>query len=829
MEKSLLLIAHLFYCFRSPPLCAAVIPDCPDDCVCFNASRHVTCDGAGLTAIPVARLHGAVTSLDLSRNQLAVVDTLRGLGSLVELRLRQNRIGVLHRGALDYIAVSLEVLDLAENNLTRLEPGALNVATQLLHVDLSGNQLSDVDMSWNHLSEVDLSGNQLSDVNLSRNQLNNVDMSGNQLSEVDLSGNQLSDVDGAFDGLRRLSRLDLRRNRLTTVTSKTLSGLSGLRYLRLDDNRISSVADRAFATLDRLMYLVLRGNRLSTVSRFHFSSEFLSYVDLSDCGLEQFPSGLPGSVQYLQLRHNRLRTMSRRDLVDVAAELNILVLDENRLEHIDDDAFETTANLQQLWLNGNRLRAIPRSLPASLRRLFVDSNRLQSLTAADFPPPSSGAWQLDTLSAMSNNISLVSGDALTSLSQLSSVDLAANRIRKLHSDTFAGNGRLRTLTLSKNPLEELGVRCMRGLDKLETLSLAYIPTREVTLAEDAFGDRLPSLRRLDMTNSPGLIEALMRSDAALSALGAVQDLALLGSELESLGEDFPRVFHNLAVLHLSSSGWHCDASMRWFRNWLLSTAIHLEPARDQILCGSPQQVSGRAVISLHDEDFELPVDVAQRHPVSRRRPPSVILPTSSSSLNRAAMPTSPTRSYDREPLIWEDVLDRMPALYDDIDQKHQTAQPPRGNLFAPTTSGLSSSITGSRTNDRVILIIVMTVLVTALAAVAILAVIIHTCRKQPTTQPKNPTRTTTTGNGNASISAQNGCIVGSKTGQHFVYFVANGKPSPEVGRAKVNEGIKSNTVVEICDTMDCQRRVTLLPERNVDDKGPLRVYKWEDF
>ena len=790
MEKSLLLIAHLFYCFRSPPLCAAVIPDCPDDCVCFNASRHVTCDGAGLTAIPVARLHGAVTSLDLSRNQLAVVDTLRGLGGLVELRLRQNRIGVLHRGALDYVAVSLEVLDLAENNLTRLEPGALHVATQLLHVDLSGNQLNN----------------------------------------VDLSGNQLSDVDGAFDGLRRLTRLDLRRNRLTTVTSKTLSGLSGLRYLRLDDNRISSVADRAFATLDRLMYLVLRGNRLSTVSRFHFSSEFLSYVDLSDCGLEQFPSGLPGSVQYLQLRHNRLRTMSRRDLVDVAAELNILVLDENRLEHIDDDAFETTANLQQLWLNGNRLRAIPRSLPASLRRLFVDSNRLQSLTAADFPPPLSGAWQLDTLSAMSNNISLVSGDALTSLSQLSSVDLAANRIRKLHADTFAGNGRLRTLTLSKNPLEELGVRCMRGLDKLETLSLAYIPTREVTLAEDAFGDRLPSLRKLDMTNSPGLIEALMRSDAALSALGAVQDLALLGSELESLSEDFPRVFHNLAVLHLSSNRWHCDASMRWFRNWLLSTAIHLEPARDQILCGSPQQVSGRAVISLRDEDFELPVDVAQRHPVSRRRqPPSVIFPTSSSSLNHAAMPTSPTRSYDREPLIWEDVLDRMPALYDDIDQKHQTAQPPRGNLFALTTSGLSSSITGSSTNDRVILIIVMTVLVTALAAVAILAVIIHTCRKQPTTQPKNPTRTTTTGNGNASISAQNGCIVGSKTGQHFVYFVANGKPSPEVGRAKVNEGIKSNTVVEICDTMDCQRRVTLLPERNVDDKGPLRVYKWEDF
>ena len=777
--SSLLLITHLLSYFRSP-LAAVTVTVCPDNCVCANASRHVTCDDAGLTAIPVAHVPDSVTLLDLSRNQLAVIDTLRGLNSLVELRLRHNNIRVLRRGALDDVATSLEVLDLSNNNLTQLEPGALNVATHLLHIDLSGNQLSD--------------------------------------------------VDGAFDGLRQLSRLDLRQNRLTALTSNTFSGLSSLRYLRLDDNHISSIDARAFVELDRLMYLVLRGNPLGAVSRFHFSSGLLSYVDLSDCGLERFPVGLPGSVRYLQLRRNRLQTLSRRDLVDVAVELNILVLDENQLERIDDDAFQTTANLQQMWLNGNQLRAIPRSLPVTLQRLFIDSNQLESLTAEDFPLPSSGAWQLNTLSAMSNNISFVSGDALASLSQLSSLDLAANQIQKLHADTFAGNGRLRMLMLSKNPFEVLGARCMQGLDELQTLSLAYIPTTEVRVAKDAFGDRLTSLRKLDMTSSPGLVEAVLKSDAALTALSSVQDLVLLGSELKTLSEEFLHTFPSLAVLHLSSTRWRCDGSMLWFRNWLLLAPIHLEPARDQIVCASPPQVRGRAIISLDDDDFE-PVDTAQR-PVSRRRPPPpLVLPISTSSMNHAAMSTLPTHSRDRGPFTWEEILNRMPAVYDDIaelDQNHQTTHPLHGHLFASTTSGLSSLKTGSHASNRVImLIIVITILVTVLAAVAILAVIVYTCRKQPTEQPKRPTKTTTTGNRNASMSAQNGCVAGSKAGRHVVYFV-NGNRSPEVGGAKLG-GAKSNTLVEMCDVTDSHHLVTLLPERSVNDKGPLRVYKWEDF
>ena len=238
------------------------------------------------------------------------------------------------------------------------------------------------------------------------------------------------------------------------------------------------------------------------------------------------------------------------------------MLDENRLERIDDDAFRATTNLQQLWLNGNRLRALPRALPATLERLFVDSNRLESLTAADFTPPppqpppppgSAPTRQLATLSAMSNNISRVAGDALAGLPRLASLDLAANRIRALDAGTFAANGHLRALALSKNPLESFGARCMAGLRRLETLALAYVPTPDVRLADDAFGGHLPALRRLDATHSPGLVAALMRSDRALGALGAVRDLGRPARSVQ--GPSVPSVASETSVaLRAASRG-----------------------------------------------------------------------------------------------------------------------------------------------------------------------------------------------------------------------------------------------------------------------------------
>jgi len=53
------------------------------------------------------------------------------------------------------------------------------------------------------------------------------------LLHLDLSDNRLTTVDGAFAGLRQLSRLDLRNNRLTEITQFTFRDQLNLRYLLL--------------------------------------------------------------------------------------------------------------------------------------------------------------------------------------------------------------------------------------------------------------------------------------------------------------------------------------------------------------------------------------------------------------------------------------------------------------------------------------------------------------------------------------------------------------------------------------------------------------------
>jgi len=93
------------------------------------------------------------------------------------------------------------------------------------------------------------------------------------LLHLDLSDNRLTKVDGGFAGLRQLSRLDLRHNRLTEITQFTFRDQLNLRYLLLSDaprdldhvtrtcylllseNHIVHVDRRAFRGLEKLMYL----------------------------------------------------------------------------------------------------------------------------------------------------------------------------------------------------------------------------------------------------------------------------------------------------------------------------------------------------------------------------------------------------------------------------------------------------------------------------------------------------------------------------------------------------------------------------------------------
>ncbi len=486
---------------------------CPVGCVCAvyttqgnSTGCHVSCEGAGLVGIPTSTElpPQGVSSLDLSRNSLgpslAAVAFERKLSiQLVELKVREceletvddvfGNVGDEVKNTSPDDWRSLRSLDLSGNQVTRLRSGSFLHASGLLHLDVSDNRLATIEQR-------------------------------------------------AFEGLVSLSRLDLRQNRLETLNATSFIGLAGLRYLRLDDNRISTVEVDAFAGLEQLVYLVLKGNPLGSglVSsaaskssrrpstsahhqhsvRFRFQSPFLSYVDMSECELHRIPRGLPRrSLRYLQLRRNRIEAVSRTDLEDCCTSVGILVLDENGLADIEHGAFHSsTPAIEQLWLNGNHLQAIPRPLPVGLRRLFVDSNWLDHLAGDDFPK---SGTRLETLSLAVNNITELPANTFSLLTELRSLDLSGNRLSRIAASTFADNRKLETLILSKNPLEVFELGAFDGLRQLNALVLSNVPS-------------LPSLSGTDKDRTTRLDADAFRG----LCRGNLQKLELDGSRLESV-------------------------------------------------------------------------------------------------------------------------------------------------------------------------------------------------------------------------------------------------------------------------------------------------------
>jgi len=256
--------------------------------------------------------------------------------------------------------------------------------------------------------------------------------------------------------------------------------------------------------------------------------------------------------------------------------------------------------LQQLWMNHNRLTRLPVGLPASVRRLLVESNSIRALHDDAFP---ADGCQLAALSLAGNHISTLRRGDLRRLPLLRALDLSVNNIRRLHADALADNARMRSLQLSRNPLSHLPAGCFRGLSALRRLSLSFVPSDDVDVAPDVFQD-LAALTALDLDSSPGIARSVMESDSLLSGLTSLKELGLLDTRLTRLPRRLPRHLPSLVVVRLSSSRWHCDApAAAWMRAWMASTGVELVGA-GEIVCLTPPDLRGRPLLTVADWELD---------------------------------------------------------------------------------------------------------------------------------------------------------------------------------------------------------------------------------
>ncbi|TDG46028.1 hypothetical protein AWZ03_007559 [Drosophila navojoa] len=265
-------------------------------------------------------------------------------GSLANLKLSCRSIGILA------VPVNLPsevvILDLGNNNLTRLEANSFFMVPHLEELQLNGNAL------------VSLDGNCLGNLQ--------------QLRSLRLEGNLFYRIPtNALAGLKTLEALELDDNLISSLP-EGLGKLPQLQELSITSNRIRWIND---TELPRSMQMLdMRANPLSTITAGAFrgmsklrklfpeleACHALEILKLDRAGIQEVPSNLcrqTPRLKSLDLSSNQIETLQGRPFHGLK-QLHDLLLSYNRIKTLPQDAFQGIPKLQLLDLEGNEIAHI---------------------------------------------------------------------------------------------------------------------------------------------------------------------------------------------------------------------------------------------------------------------------------------------------------------------------------------------------------------------------------------------------------------------------------------------------------------------------------------
>jgi Leucine-rich repeat (LRR) protein len=330
-------------------------------------------------------------------------------------------------------------------------PG-LSLTSELFESTRRLEQLSIVDSQLTSIADATFCPltDHLQLLNLSHNNLNNASQLGwtgcsaHSLVMIDLSSNTIQSIRStdvnAFVSVRSLSLAD---NQLESIA--TLDRLTHLQQLDLQHNHLHDIRQLPA----RLVHLNLADNRLSIIPHAVAEQMHLVSLNLSHNRIDGNSPFLLANqhLESIDLSHNNFGYMPSALLHNCTA-LITLRLDANRIESLPDSAFHRHPNLQVL---------------------SIRSNRIVQLTASTF----AGLGHLDRLDLSTNAISMIDSEAFAPLVQLTQLNLADNLLLEV---PFA-------------------------LGKLYNLVRLTIGANQITRAHKFLFNKLPTLRRLDMSGN----------------------------------------------------------------------------------------------------------------------------------------------------------------------------------------------------------------------------------------------------------------------------------------------------------------------------------------
>ncbi|XP_060080836.1 leucine-rich repeat-containing G-protein coupled receptor 5-like [Ylistrum balloti] len=201
--------------------------------------------------------------------------------------------------------------------------------------------------------------------------------------------------------------------------------------------------------------------------------------------LTSVPQDLPDDIRVLDLMMNNISTIPDYAFARYQ-HLQTLRLTSNVLMEMSYKALHGLTRLQDLYLDGNKLKTVPRAFHElhNLVKLHLDANYINQVPAESFR----NLKRLKILHFEANALSSFPADACQYLSSLEILDLSVNKIERIPNYAFSNLTNLVGLLIADNRLTEIGDYAFQGLNVLDNLVLDGNFLKHIPPAFTALGD-----------------------------------------------------------------------------------------------------------------------------------------------------------------------------------------------------------------------------------------------------------------------------------------------------------------------------------------------------
>ncbi|KAK7504541.1 hypothetical protein BaRGS_00004027 [Batillaria attramentaria] len=361
---------------------------CTDNCMCKPEGRGllVTCEGGNLATIMDSVPHNTARLMIQKLTTTHVLNKTH----FGQRDLPITKLSITHSALQDVESaafaalISLQELDLSENDIKTIAADAFSGLSGLHFLKLSSNRLAELGTMLTplvSLQELDVSDNHIADLPPSALQ------SQSSITSLRLDGNQLRSLKGsAFTSLTLLTHLKVRNCNLFYVNEDLFEAIPRITVLDLGGNRLSRFPNSvAFSRLQQLRELYLDNNELLKLHPSQFADLNLRSLSLSGNRLIELPDdALKGLlVEDLDLSENKLQHISGDALKPLASLLTRLTIAYNPIRHLNANIFSSLHQLEFLNISSCSLSTLPAKMFSnlySLHRLDISWNRLQNIS-----------------------------------------------------------------------------------------------------------------------------------------------------------------------------------------------------------------------------------------------------------------------------------------------------------------------------------------------------------------------------------------------------------------------------------------------------------------